>query len=239
MNQKTMITLVAGLLLAVLPATDALAAWNVRDDAVKRVLENILRHMENNSQRGDPIYNSIAEAARTEAVVMQPVPDDFGLHSACGKDYQHNASAIRSFMRQGFASVGADAGRRALKTEQGKLCGVNQVLSNIRYNEAVELINVTLPAIEQRYQNLQREMARDGDRDFNASGRNQITMQAMQFEFDLAMTRYRERQVQYDHYQTMVQRYSDHLGKAMMRGSTGDLLDAAIGAGIMEVALKR
>lgn len=242
---------------AVIPAT-ALASWNVKDDKSHGYLKNIesytnsiLEYYKKHGQNGSAVVGVISEHSWPAGQQLAKVDEGFGISVSCGDAGRSlTASAIKARLRTGF-SVPAGATNEQITNAQAEICGAIRVLSNIRYNESVELVSVTLPAIKQRYeQNVLKDIKdhQNGNRGFNSAGSHQVTLQSAQLEFDMAVTAFRERQSQYEQYAGLLTSYNDSLGRRVVNGGgTGDdsagglwqdIVKSLVGGSVIQAALK-
>lgn len=255
MSNKHPIVFTAGLALVALSislvSAQASAAWNVRDAQTHSILNQIKSdtgninsnvgyiktYFENTRQSGQPTYQVISNVPVPSGQRLAEVPEDFGLKFSCGAEYKKTAADLRSQMSTGF-SLDESAGAAALKDQQESVCGAMRVLANIRYNESVKLVNEVLPQIKARYENqLLSALRDDHGRDQNNAGRNQVTLQAAQFEFDMVITAHRERQLQYQQYESMLSEYNSYLGRRVMDGGKRDLVSTLVGSSVIQLAL--
>ncbi|MBB1116360.1 hypothetical protein H4O09_04680 [Stenotrophomonas sp. W1S232] len=231
----------------------AQAAWNVNDRTAQRHLEAIREYTETvhdyylkHGQEGNAIAGRISGYNWPAGQQVPKVDEGFGLLISCGNDPSLTAVSIRSRLSQGF-SVPDNASPEQVEQAQREICGAMRVLTNIRYNESVELVTVTLPAIKSLYETqVLRGVNDNGKRGFDNSGANQVSLQAAQLEFDMAITTYRERQAQYQQYIGLLSSYNDYLGRRVMGGRGGDgesnpldrLVNSIVGGSIIQAALK-
>lgn len=256
MSRKNLIVARASVLFAVLStcffSAHAQAAWNVRDAETHRILNRIKndtgsidsnvgyikRYFESARQSGQPTYQVISNIPVATGQRLAEVPEDFGLKFSCGAEYTKTAAQLRSLMTSGF-TLTDNAGSAELKDQQESVCGAMRVLANIRYNESVKLVNEVLPQIKTRYENqLLPALRADQGRDQNNAGRNQVTLQAAQFEFDMVIAAHRERQQQYQQYESMLSEYNGYLGRRVMDGGKRDMVSTLVGSSVIQLALK-
>lgn len=229
----------------------AQAAWNVNDRTAQDLLRQIKRdtgridtsagqirdYFNEKRQTGEPLYRVIADIPLPEGQQLPRISEDFGLKQSCGAEYSMTAADLRSRMSAGF-SLPENASEQQIKEHQLAVCGSIRVLANIRYNESVQLVSEVLPQIKTRYQERVLPALRNGhDRDYNNAGRNQVTLQSVQFEFDLALATHRERQQQYQQYEMMLAQYNDYLGRRVMDGGKRDVLGSLVGSSVIQLAL--
>jgi hypothetical protein len=232
-------------------SASAQAAWNVRDTQTHTILNQIKSdtgsinsnvgyiktYFENTRQSGEPTYQVISNVPVPSGQRLAEVPEDFGLKFSCGAEYRKTAADLRALMSTGF-SLDENAGSAVLKDQQESVCGAMRVLANIRYNESVKLVNEVLPQIKSRYENqLLDALREEKSRDQNNAGRNQVTLQAAQFEFDMVITAHRERQLQYQQYESMLSEYNSYLGRRVMDGGKRDLVSTLVGSSVIQLAL--
>lgn len=257
----------AGQMLLVLSATlvsaQAMAAWYVNDTEARKSLAKIDGHIqyirnyyENHGQNTTPVIRQFSDYSWPVGQQLPKVDEDFGLQVSCGTEPSVTAATIRSRLQQGF-SVAADADHDDVKAAQVEICGAMRVLTNIRYNESVELVTQTLPAIRQRYEqsvlaDIDKNRPSNGAaRGFNNSGAHQVSLLAAQLEFDMAITTYRERQSQYEQYVGLLGSYNDYLGRRVLAGNGAGggedvsggsifnrLLNSLVGGSVVQAALK-
>lgn len=242
----------AGLLLMALSICgQSLAAWNVKDDKSHGYLQSIRDYTKyirdyysSHGQQGRPVTQVFSGEAWPAGQTMPQVDEGFGLQFACGAGPSMTAAQIKSRLGSGF-SLPANANNEAIATQQKEVCGAIRVLANIRYNESVQLVNTTLPAIKRKYENtVLRGISDNGNRGFDNAGANQVTLQAAQLEFDMAIATFRERQAQYEQYQGLLTAYNDHLGRRVLNGggaeeaTANSFLNSLIGASVLQAALR-
>lgn len=229
------------------------AAWNVNDATaqghlakIESYTQSIQQYYENHGQKGEARARHISGYNWPAGQRVPKVDEGFGLLISCGNDPSLTAASIRARLSQGF-SVPDNASPEQVEKAQREICGAMRVLTNIRYNESVELVTVTLPAIKSLYETeVLRGVNTNGQRGFDNSGANQVTLQAAQLEFDMAITTYRERQAQYQQYIGLLSSYNDYLGRRVMGGRGGDgesnpldrLVNSIVGGSIIQAALK-
>lgn len=236
-------------LAGMLPAP-ALAAWNVNDATAQGHLEKIREYTlavrdyyEKHGQQGRPVTRVISAESWPAGTRMPTVGEDFALKHSCGNKPTLTAAHIKSRLASGF-SLADNATHEQIGAEQLDVCGAIRVLANIRYNESVELVNTTLPAIKRKYEeSVLKGINDNGNRGFDNAGANQVSLQAAQFEFDLAITTFRERQSQYEQYQGLLVAYNDQLGRRVLNGGGNDdpvngLVGSLIGASVVQAALR-
>lgn len=240
---------------AVIPAT-ALAAWNVRDDKSHNYLKNIQNYTkavrdyyDDHGQNGSPVTRSISDYSWPVGQQLAKVDEGFGISVSCGEAGRSlTASAVRARLSTGF-SLPAGATNEQITNAQAEICGAIRVLANIRYNESVELVSSTLPGIKRRYEDsVLADIRKNGNRGFSSAGAHQVTLQAAQLEFDMAIATFRERQSQYEQYAGLLSSYNDALGRRVVNGGgTGDdpagglwqdIFKSLIGGSVIQAALK-
>lgn len=260
MSRKSPIVARASMLFAVLStclfSAQALAAWNVRDNKSHEYLRNIERYTKSvhdyynkHGQNGSPVTRSISDYSWPAGQQLGKVDEGFGISVSCGDAGRSlTAASIKARLRSGF-SVPAGATNEQITGAQAEICGAIRVLTNIRYNESVELVSTTLPAIKRRYEeNVLADIRKNGSRGFNAAGSHQVTLQAAQLEFDMAIATFRERQSQYEQYAGLLSSYNDALGRRVVNGggtdddSAGglwqDIVKSLVGGSVIQAALK-
>lgn len=240
---------------AVIPAT-ALAAWNVRDDKSHNYLKNIQNYTkavrdyyDAHGQNGSPVTRSISDYSWPVGQQLAKVDEGFGISVSCGEAGRSlTASAVRARLSTGF-SLPAGATNEQITNAQAEICGAIRVLTNIRYNESVELVSTTLPGIKRRYEDsVLADIRKNGNRGFSSAGAHQVTLQAAQLEFDMAIATFRERQSQYEQYAGLLSSYNDALGRRVVNGGgTGDdpagglwqdIVKSLVGGSVIQAALK-
>ena len=255
MSGKNLIVARCCVVLAVLSTglfpAQTMAAWNVRDSQTHSILNRIKgdtgninnnvgyikNYFENTRQSGQPTYQVISNIPVPAGQRLVVVPEDFGLKFSCGAEYTKTAAQLRAQMSSGF-TLADNAGSTALKDQQESVCGAMRVLANIRYNESVKLVNDVLPQIKSRYENqLLTALRQEQGRDQNNAGRNQVTLQAAQLEFDMVIPAHRERQLQYQQYEAMLSEYNSYLGRRVMDGGKRDLVSTLVGSSVIQLAL--
>lgn len=258
LNRKILVAGAVVLAVALSAIGPASAAWYVKDDKtheylrdIKRYTETVHRYYENHGQNGSPVTRSISDYSWPAGQQLGKVDEGFGISVSCGDAGRSlTAATIKARLRSGF-SLPAGATNEQVTGAQAEICGAIRVLSNIRYNESVELVNTTLPGIKLRYEEsvlADIRSAANGKRGFNSAGAHQVTLQAAQLEFDMAIATFRERQSQYEQYAGLLSSYNDSLGRRVVNGGgTGDdpaggvwqdIVKSLVGGSVIQAALK-
>jgi hypothetical protein len=251
MSAKTSLIGVSLLLMALSVPGQASAAWNVKDDKSHDYLQSIRDYTKyvrdyysSHGQQGRPVTQVISGEAWPAGQTMPQVDEGFGLQHACGTGAALTAAQIKSRLGTGF-TLPDNANNEAIALQQKEVCGAIRVLANIRYNESVQLVGTTLPAIKRKYEtSVLRGINDNGGRSFDNAGSNQVSLQAAQFEFDMAIATFRERQSQYEQYQGLLTAYNDQLGRRVLNGggtadgSPSSFLGSLIGASVVQAALR-
>ena len=223
-----------------LPAM-AQAAWNVNDrlaqEHLKAIRDNtnsIRQYYERHGQNGRASVRLFSSVDWPEGQSLPRVAEDYGVAVACGTDGTVNASSIRGSLSRGFA-LPDRASVEQINTMQKEICAARQFLTNIQYNESVELVGTTLPAIKRKYEEeVLGAINANAGRGFGDAGANQVTLMAAQLEFDMAVVQFRERQGQYDRYQQLLNSYSNYLGRRAMAGRGKDAEGEGGGGGVLD-----
>ncbi|MGN0858383.1 MAG: hypothetical protein ACI4NW_04265 [Stenotrophomonas sp.] len=231
----------AGALACLTIVPDARAAWYVNDVQARKSLasidseiKSINQYYKDHGQRGTPSVRHFSNYTWPTGQRLPQVDEGFGLQVSCGNNPALTAASIRARLQQGF-NVAANAKHEEIQAVQMEICGAMRVLTNIRYNESVQLVSETLPAIKSRYENeVLKGVTQHGGRGFDNAGSNQVSLQAAQLEFDMAIATFRERQSQYEQYVALLGNYNDYLGRQMVNGNGRGAGDAGGGSGIFD-----
>ncbi len=197
------------------------ARWSQTAEQYGKTIDNWLSKLQNWTQ-------IIASPLMPPTPTLTKIPENWNVAEKCGGDSMISMSGLMAVLNM---SPGGDIG-----AQQRAICSYIQVLENKKYNETVEVVQMSMPAMEQMLQQLRR--IRNAFKNEGALQEDISNNTATAVELDKAFKKWETTVKVYDQQILALQGRQKNLAERALRGERNPI-GSVIKAGALKAALSK